>query len=353
VGARGWVKVSAEEHVQISAGNGSPTRAMAPQQLLTLGASAPTQAEYCTGEALPPGFIDDPQPSLIVPGAEIDANVTVADCRLAIETDTQFFDKFGSVGDATTYVTELIAAVSDRYLTDVQTTFSIAYLGIYSSGTDPWSTPDVPGNTSQMLNEFVAAWSPNTSAGWPASADLAHFLSGASIGGGRAYVGVICSQTSGFAVSGLNGNSNWATFPTQASWLNWDFVVVAHELGHNFNARHTHWYCPPIDQCSSDNCNSTQVCQTSTIMSYCHTCPGGLANIDLEFHPFIANEMRQRVNASCLGDADLSAGGQVTYQVRFRPTSGPGAKSAVLEVTHDAPNAPSPFTLNLTGTSTP
>ena len=57
------------------------------------------------------------------------SNLTAADCRLAIETDDQLYAKFGSVSGTTTYVTELIAAVSDRYFTDVQCTMSIAYLG--------------------------------------------------------------------------------------------------------------------------------------------------------------------------------------------------------------------------------
>ena len=355
-GARGWVRASDELGglVQLTSSPGEPIRATTEPQLLALGASLPSAASFCDGEVFASDHEGDGPSSLTAQAqVEVPGAVTVANCRLALETDWQFFQKFGSTQGVTTYVTELVAALSERYLADAQTTFSIAYLGIWSSAGDPWTTPDGPGNTTQMLNEFQIAWSPITGSGWPASADLAHFLSGASIGGGRAYINVLCNQSSGFGVSGLHGNSNWGAFPTQSASLNWDFYVVAHELGHNFNARHTHSYCPPIDQCSSDNCNSTQMCTRGTVMSYCHTCPGGLGNIDLEFHPYVANQIRLAVNGSCLGDAMLPAGGQVTYSVRFRPTSGPGAKSATMAITHSAANAPSPFTISLTGTSTP
>ena len=83
---------------------------------------------------------------------------------MAIETDYQYFQKFGAIPAATNYVTQLIAAVSSQYLTDVQTTLSIAYLGLYSSPADPWLSQDSGGNTSDLLDEFQAAW---TGSGWP------------------------------------------------------------------------------------------------------------------------------------------------------------------------------------------
>src|SRR5690606_25285714 len=63
---------------------------------------------------------------------------------------------------------------------------------------------------------------------------------------------------------------------------NWDLVVAAHELGHNFGAIHTHNYNPPLDGCGNGDCSAPF---GGTIMSYCHTCSGGLGNITLHFHP--------------------------------------------------------------------
>lgn len=302
----------------------------------------------CGGAALVPGDTPDLDLEPLTAGTPTTSGlVTAANCRLAIETDYQLFQRFGSAADLTNYVTSLVAAVSDVYMESVQTTLSIAYLGVHTSSSDPWSTPDGSGDAGDMLDEFRAAWN---ASGWPVTADLAHFLSGASLGGGVAYVNVLCSQTFGYGVSAnLVGNINWGTWTGNAGSFTWDFVVVAHELGHNFGASHTHEYCPPIDTCF-DNCNGSTACSQGTLMSYCHTC-GGMDNIDLEFHPNIANIMRRRVDASCLGDAVMQPGDSVTYRVRFGPESGTGGKAATLTFDHNAPNAADPFVLNLSGTS--
>ena len=108
-----------------------------------------------------------------------------------------------------------------------------------------------------------------------------------------------------------------------------------------------HDYCPPLDHCYA-NCDSTTNCPRGTIMSYCHSC-GGMSNIDLEFHPFIADRMRSNVASSCLDSASLPGGTAVTFELSFDPTSGTGAKAATLSFTHDSSELPSPFTLQLTG----
>ncbi len=200
----------------------------------------------------------------------------------------------------------------------------------------------------------MSAWGGN----WPATADLAHFLSGDSLGGGVAYVNVLCNQNFGFGVSAnLNGNINWPTWTGAPGNFTWDFVVVTHELGHNFGSQHTHDYCPPLDRCYA-SCSGSTVCSRGTIMSYCHVSCGGLANIDLYFHPVNADIMRERVNASCLDDAALLGGDFVQYRVRFNPLINPlidpqitGVRSATLQFTHNASNVLQPFRVQLSGTA--
>jgi len=86
---------------------------------------------------------------------------------------------------------------------------------------------------------------------------------------------------------------------------NWDFMVTAHEIGHNFGSPHTHDYCPPLDECAPPGyfggCQTQQVCTNQgTIMSYCHLCSGGLANVTTYFHPQNVIDMRAWVEGTCL-----------------------------------------------------
>ena len=58
-----------------------------------------------------------------------------------------------------------------------------------------------------------------------------------------------------------------------------------HEFGHNFRTGHTHHdYSPQIDTCGSGQCSSQfPLAKSSTIMSYCYLCNGGLANMAYSF----------------------------------------------------------------------
>ncbi len=342
--AQGFIELplAHDRFVHFLADGPGQVRLMRDPEVAALGFGPPQ--DVCAGERFAPG-----QMLLGLPAADEPAAValTVAECRLALETDWQLYDKFDSSVLLTNYVTELVAAVSEQYFTDVQATLSIAYLGIHTTANDGWDTQEAVGaDAGDLLDEFRAAWG----ASWPAQADLAHFLSGDSLGGGIAYVDVLCNQSFGYGVSGsLSGNVNWATWTGAPGNFTWDFVVFAHELGHNFGSQHTHSYCPPLDQCYT-NCNAVTSCTRGTLMSYCHTC-AGMSNIDLYFHPVTANIMRQRINASCLDDAELGGGDFVQYRVRFNPLTTTGAKSATLQFTHDATNATQPFRVRLSGTA--
>ncbi|MFM8784976.1 MAG: PA14 domain-containing protein, partial [Phycisphaerales bacterium] len=86
---------------------------------------------------------------------------------------------------------------------------------------------------------------------------------------------------------------------------NWDIMVTAHELGHNVGAPHTHNHCPvPADSCAPSDyfgqCQASQVCiPTGTIMSYCHLCSGGMANIQLGFHQLSRESIETYMGTSC------------------------------------------------------
>ncbi|MBM3990767.1 MAG: hypothetical protein FJ298_07130 [Planctomycetes bacterium] len=244
---------------------------------------------------------------------------TLRECKLAIESDVQYYQRFNNVAAQASYTATLWAFISDRYETQAATILTFPYVGFYTSGSDPWSTPDTGGDAGAMLGEFQAAWIGQL----PAGARLGHFMSGANLGGGVAWLGVLCDSTYNFAVS---GNLNAAVpFPVQLHPANWDFMVCAHELGHNFSAPHTHDYCPPVDECSPVGyfgaCQTQQVCTNQgTLMSYCHLCSGGLGNVNPSFHPRSAQDMSAAALA-CLPEYQAISATPPNVLAPFQPTS--------------------------------
>ncbi|MFT5285879.1 MAG: hypothetical protein ACI8TQ_002047 [Planctomycetota bacterium] len=347
-GSRGWIRPgdADAELLHLRAGSTWAAPSSLVRNSILRGAEAGNVAELCSGTREVPGQ----ERGRLIPAATTDGGSHVPYvCRLALETDYQLYEKFGDPALLATYVTQLVAAVSDRFHHDIATTFEIVYLGIHTTPSDPWTSQDSGGSVSDLLYEFQGAWAPVFGGSWPADADLAHFLSG-SLGGGMSFIDVLCNQNYGFGVStGLTASTDWSTYTGGNSALYWDFDVLAHELGHAFNAKHTHEYCPPLDTCSL-GCQG-QSCERGTIMSYCHACPGGVGNIDLEFNPRIANEMRIAVGNSCLAEATLASGDATFFRLFFRPLVGTGTKAATLEFTHDATSAPSPYRITLTGSA--
>ena len=265
---------------------------------------APGLVATCQSSMIEQPFVDGPLDGDAPPIAAMSGSTY--ECNIAVETDYQFYQLFNDTTAATEYATALLGAVSSFYQSEVGCVITVPYLGIHSSSSDGWSSQDSGGGASALLSEFRAAWKDGNA---PVSADLYHFVSGADLGGGVAYLDVLCSQSFGFGVSGnIDGGLD---LPVDKGSDTWDFVVVAHELGHNFSSSHTHDFCPPLDECAPSGffgaCQSSQTCVSDgTVMSYCHVCSPGMSNIDIRFHETVQGVIRTAIEASCLDEIVLT-----------------------------------------------
>ena len=220
--------------------------------------------------------------------------------RIAYDTDTEFLQSFGGDQDAAAgYVATLASALTSIFSRDINARLSVSYVRFWS-GNDPWNAV----GTGSQLTEFKSNWDAFMI---PVQRDLAHLLSARPLGGGVAYLPGLCTtgQQAGSGAGAYAVSANLdGYFPTPLvdnDAQNWDIFVVAHELGHNFGAPHTHDYNPPLDGCglSPQDCTAA-VADEGTIMSYCHLCAGGMTNIRLRFHPTNIATMLARFDAiSC------------------------------------------------------
>jgi len=223
--------------------------------------------------------------------------------EMAIETDYEYYLLFNNVQAATDYVVRVYAAVSDIYLSELNTRVDLTFIRI-------WDTVNDLFNGSDPLGAFRSHWNTNMQ-GVPR--DVAQFFSGRRnlAWGGVAYLNGLCNSNSYSVVGYAQGAF---PEPLRPGVHMFDIGVTAHELGHNCAARHNPDY--GIDTC--DQLNTPAV--RGGIMSYCsQTVSGGKAVMDLRFETPIRNEMRPYIlarpcimidcNQNGVADAaDISAG---------------------------------------------
>jgi cysteine-rich repeat protein len=274
-------------------------------------AAFPGPPEFCANDLHPDSMLSVPVPRAAprTPQATIGPN-TVLEVEVAVETDNEFRDKFGSTVSATNYLTTLLAASNAIYEDDVKLRLKFSYIRLWSV-TDPWTSTD----TVSALNEVQAYWL-NASNGMDAKAgphDTVHFISGKPVQGGVAYLDAVCDHTYGFGVSQVYADSSTLANPD----FYWDVLVVTHEIGHNLGTVHTHCYNPPLDHCynAEPGCysGSTSVPQGGgTVMSYCHLLAGGLGNVNLTFGPTVSTTIRDfATSVACLAIASTCGDGAV------------------------------------------
>ena len=324
-----------------------------------------------TGELTPPpSAADGIGPANLAPwaqprSAELAPKAQAASytAKVAIETDYELFQKFGSTTAETDYITDLIGFAAGLYDQEIATDLQISYLSLWSTSSDPWTQ----SSPSCAFYELARYWNDNRSG---VSRTITHMMSGKNNGGGIAWVGVLCqggfNVNLGTACPGLTPSiDNYggaygytgdldANFDASNPQVVWDIVAVSHEIGHNFDSPHTHCYnglggsSSPVDQCYNGEayrgCYSgaqSLPCSTpgagcGTIMSYCHLLYPGMSNISLTFgtgHPYgvLPQRVPDRMRAHV--DAVASTSTCLDRIVRCHPLtlghSGPGSDPGV------------------------
>lgn len=138
-----------------------------------------------------------------------------------IEAQYDMFQYFGSVEATKAYVEAAWAQVIILYANE-GITMTISSIKIWDTK-DPYGS----GNSVSRLYAFVDGLK------GVYDGDLAHLM-GFGGGGGVAYLNVLCEKTYSLGFSGVDTTFN--DVPTYS----WTIGVLAHEVGHNLGAPHTH-----------------------------------------------------------------------------------------------------------------
>lgn len=198
-----------------------------------------------------------------------------------VECDYRMFQNEGGVTQTQNYVNSLF--------NEIATLYSNENITLQVSDVLIWTSPDPHTYTFPVsfgaLQDYGEERQNNYN-GRLAALLQGHRNSSCSVSG-IAWINVLCSsynsnQHSGpYSVTAGLGNCPLPTYPSYSV----DVSIVAHELGHNFGSRHTH-YCAwgpqndrKIDACATEsmgnsNCSLVQSptppSELGTIMSYCN-----------------------------------------------------------------------------------
>jgi uncharacterized repeat protein (TIGR01451 family) len=277
---------------------------------------------------------------------------------VAVDTDNELLSlKFSdSTTSATSYVASLVAGMNVIYERDLFVRLLQGHTILrLSSAADPWTQPGCPawptncqntgGATGAQLSELSSYWASNYAA---VPRALTMMLSGKQSSGssasGIAWLGGLCNGSYGYSFSQV--------FKYAGSTASSDVSLVAHEVGHNFGADHTHCYptaTTPIDKCYSGEggCYSgptscptpftitpinggpvTNV--TGTLMSYCHMLSGCSASP--VFHPQSVDEIGPNVDGEVGVCVFPNAGATTPTVSSVSPSSGSTAGGTTLAI---------------------
>ncbi len=223
-----------------------------------------------------------------------------------VECDYKAYqDNGNSVANTEAWVAALWNEVITLYANE-SIPVAVSDVYVYTS-TDPFASLN---STSAVLYAFQAHIDTLTYNG-----RLAHLLSTRPLGGGIAFIDVLCSNSSQVAFS-----SSLSTTIIPVPTYSWNVEVVTHEMGHNMGSYHTHACVWNGNNTQIDDCGNYYVANnggtpegsacynpsapifpaSGTIMSYCHLISGVGINFNNGFGTQPGNLIRSKYNgASC------------------------------------------------------
>jgi hypothetical protein len=269
-GAWSGLLVTGDQVYEVALPAGATHSAIAESIVVRQAAVEPLGESFVSDVLEPPRGLEQAgvlgfEKIIAAPGSEYEATI-------AIDSDFEFFQLYGSEERATGHIASVMAAVSEVYFRQLGVALTISSLSLYTSADDPWNAPSPhSGERADVLCEFSSFWQSSR----PLSAfprNGAVFFTGkpsADIGG-QAWRGGLCSFNARPSSCPFGGYGIVVTSQREAR----DSYLAAHELGHVFSSQHTHCYNPPIDQCFSGEgrCYEGPVSSPpdgGSVMSYC------------------------------------------------------------------------------------
>ena len=155
-------------------------------------------------------------------------NTNLEVCELALDSDFEYFSRFGTTANTLAQMELIINLVNDQYESEVGIRHAISGAIVRTNANDPYTSFDA----SDLLNQFRNFHRTGPGAG-SLTGDLRFLFTGRNINGstiGVAFINAVCSNFLGF---GLGQD----IFPVSNMT-----DLVAHELGHNWNQPHCN--CP-------------------------------------------------------------------------------------------------------------
>jgi hypothetical protein len=205
-----------------------------------------------------------------------------------------------------------VANYVNGFFNQVSTLYANENIEIQISQLFIWTTPD-PYAGMTTTNAVLTAFQTNKGTNFPGN--LAHFLTTRNLGGGIAYINVLCNKSYAFGVSMI-----YNTYSVAPAY-SWTVEVVTHELGHNIGSPHTQacsWPGGPIDNCYTPegSCSTGPApVNGGTIMSYCHLTGAGI-NFNNGFGYWPGMLIRDKVtNGACLSGSGTAPSGLSTTNV--------------------------------------